>query len=94
MQFAGILEIEQPFLRGAEQQPKEALFQIGHSIFNMTTSYYSIAPDHFADHLISISSSSSFWFSLNSSYKHDFHLLLELTSSEPLALDKEVRMQE
>ena len=38
----------------------------------------------------------SFWFSLNSSYKHEFHLLLELTLPEPLTLNlnEEVRMQE
>ncbi len=93
MPFAGILEILEPFLRGAVWCPKEALFQKGSRIFNMATSYYSIAPDHLADHLIYLFSSSSFWFSLNSSYEHDFHLLLELMSSEPLTLDKEVCMQ-
>ncbi len=81
-------------LRGAAQHPNKALFQIGFSIFNMATNYHLISGNHLADHLIYLSLSSSFWFSLNSSYKHDFHLLLELTSSEPLALDKEVRMQE
>ena len=30
--------------------------------------------DHLAEYLIYLSSSSSFWFSLNSSYDHDFHL--------------------
>ena len=40
----------------------------------MAMSYHRILGDHLADHLIYLSSSSSFWFSLNSSYKHDFHL--------------------
>jgi len=30
--------------------------------------------DHLAEYLIYLSSSSSFWFSLNSRYEHDFHL--------------------
>ena len=94
MPFAGILEILEPFLRGAGEHPKEALFQIGPRIFNMVTSYDSISLDHLADHLIYLSSSSSFRFSTNSSYEHDFHLLLELTSSEPLTLVEVVRMQE
>jgi hypothetical protein len=76
MPFAGIWEIHQPFLRGASQhpKPKEALFQNGLSIFNMGMSYDNISLVHLADHLIYLSSSSSFWFSLNSSYDHDFHL--------------------
>ena len=40
----------------------------------MVMSYHRILGDHLADPLIYLSSSSSFWFSLNSSYKHDFHL--------------------
>jgi hypothetical protein len=74
MPFAGILEIHKPFLRGASQHPKEALFQNGLSIFNMGTSYVNVSLVHLADHLIYLSSSSSFWFGLNSSYGHDFHL--------------------
>jgi hypothetical protein len=64
----------QAILRGALQHPKEALFQNGLSIFNMGTSYDNILLVHLADHLIYLSSSSSFWFSLNSSYDNDFHL--------------------
>ena len=48
MPFAGILEILEPFLRGAVGCPKEALFQKSSRIFNMAMSYYSIALDHFA----------------------------------------------
>ena len=59
----------------------------------MVTSYYNISLNYFTNHMIYSSSSSSFWFSLNSNYEHDFHLLLELTSSEPLTSDEEVRMQ-
>ena len=40
----------------------------------MATSYENISLDHLADHLIYLTSSSSFWFSLNSDYDHDFHL--------------------
>jgi hypothetical protein len=74
MPFAGILEIHKPFLRGASQHPKEARFQNGLSIFNMGTSYVNISLVHLTNHLIYLFSSSSFWFSLNSSYGHDFHL--------------------
>jgi hypothetical protein len=44
----------------------------------MAMSYHRILGDHLADHLIYLSSSSSFWFSLNSSYEHDFHLSKQL----------------
>jgi hypothetical protein len=54
----------------------------------MATSYDNISLNHFTDHLIYLSTASSFWFSLNSSYEHDFHHLLELTLSELLTLDK------
>jgi hypothetical protein len=40
----------------------------------MAKSYDGFLLDHPAEYLIYLSSSSSFWFSLNSSYKHDFHL--------------------
>jgi hypothetical protein len=74
MPFTEIWEILEPFLRGAARLPKEAPFQKGSRIFNMATSYVNISLGHLADHLIYLSSSSSFWFSLNSSYDHDFHL--------------------
>jgi hypothetical protein len=44
----------------------------------MGTSYDNITLVHLADHLIYLSSSSSFWFGLNSSYDHDFHLSKQL----------------
>jgi hypothetical protein len=44
----------------------------------MVASYEGISLDHLADHLVYLSSSSSFWFSLNSSYDHDFHLCKRL----------------
>jgi len=74
MPFAGILDIQKLFLKGASQHPKEALFQNGLLIFNMGTSFVNITLVHLANHLMYLSSSSSFWFSLNSSYGHDFHL--------------------
>jgi hypothetical protein len=36
----------------------------------MVASYEGISLDHLADHMVILSSSSSFWFSLNSSYDH------------------------
>ena len=40
----------------------------------MATSYENISLGHLADHLIYLTSSSSFWFSLNFDYDRDFHL--------------------
>ena len=40
----------------------------------MVTSYEVISLDHLAEHMICLSTASSFWFSLNSSYDHEFHL--------------------
>ena len=47
----------------------------------MAMSYHRILGDHLADHLIYLSSSSSFWFSLNSSYDHELHLSKRLGMS-------------
>jgi hypothetical protein len=47
----------------------------------MAMSYNSISHHHLADHLIYLSSSSSFWVSLNSSYDHEFHLSKRLGMS-------------
>ena len=47
----------------------------------MATSYYNNSLGHLANHLIYLSSSSSFWFSLNSSYDHEFHLSKRLGMS-------------
>ena len=49
----------------------------------MATSYLRISGDHLADHLIYLSSLSSFWFSLNSSYDNKFHLSEQLDTSQP-----------
>ena len=46
-------------------------------------SYHRILGDYLADHLIYLSLSYSFWFSLNSSYEHDFHLSKQLGTSQP-----------
>ena len=40
----------------------------------MVTSYEVVSLDHLAEHMICLSTASSFWFSLNSSYDHEFHL--------------------
>ena len=49
----------------------------------MAISYYNISLHHLANHLIHLSSSSSFWFSLNSSYDNQFHLSKQLGTSCP-----------
>ena len=40
----------------------------------MSKSYYGTLLDHLAEYMIYLSTASSFWFSLNSSYDHEFHL--------------------
>jgi hypothetical protein len=40
----------------------------------MVTSYEVISLDHLAEHMTHLSTASSFWFSLNSSYNHKFNL--------------------
>ena len=40
----------------------------------MTTSYDGSLLDHLAEYIIYLSTASSFWFSLDSSYDHEFHL--------------------
>jgi len=47
----------------------------------MAMSYHRILGDQLANHLIYLSSSSSFWFSLNSSYDNKFHLSKQLGMS-------------
>jgi hypothetical protein len=40
----------------------------------MSTSYDGSLLDHLAEYMIYLSTASSFWFSLDSSYHHEFHL--------------------
>jgi hypothetical protein len=40
----------------------------------MVLSYGGTLLDHLAEHMVYLSTASSFWFSLNSSYDHEFHL--------------------
>jgi hypothetical protein len=47
----------------------------------MATSYYNISLNHLANHLIYLSTASSFWLSLKSSYDHEFHLSKRLGMS-------------
>ena len=44
----------------------------------MSTSYDGTIPDHLAKHMLYLSTASSFWFSLDSSYDHEFHLSRQL----------------
>ena len=49
----------------------------------MAMSYFNISLDHLAEHMIHLSTASSFWFSLNSSYDNEFHLSKRLGTSRP-----------
>jgi hypothetical protein len=40
----------------------------------MSTSYDATILDHLAKHMLYLSTASLFWFSLDSSYDHEFHL--------------------
>ena len=44
----------------------------------MSTSYHAAILDHLAECMLYLSTASSFWFSLNSSYDHEFHLSKQL----------------
>jgi len=47
----------------------------------MSTSYDGTKLDHLAEHMLYLSTASSFWFSLDSSYDHEFHLSRQLGTS-------------
>ena len=47
----------------------------------MSTSYDGTILDHLAEHMLNLSTASSFWFSLESSYDHEFHLSQRLGMS-------------
>jgi hypothetical protein len=67
-------------LSGAKISNK-ALTQKVSRIFNVVTSFCNISLNHFANHLVYLSTASSFWFSLNLSYDHDFHVYKRLGMS-------------
>jgi hypothetical protein len=64
----------EPFLTGASLHTKGAQFQKGTCNFIMPTSYDGTLLDHLAELMVYLSTASSFWFSLDSSYDHEFHL--------------------
>ena len=47
----------------------------------MPTIYDGTLLDHLAEHMVHISTATSFWFSINSSYNHGFHLSKQLGMS-------------
>jgi hypothetical protein len=57
------------------------VFQKGHRIFNMPTSHDGTLLDHLAEHIRYLSTASSFWFSVNSSYDHGCHLSKQMGMS-------------
>jgi hypothetical protein len=61
-------------LIGASQHPNEALVRFGSPESTMTTSLDGRFLDHLAEYMIYLSTAPSFWFSINSSYDHEFHL--------------------
>jgi hypothetical protein len=70
----GMLKRVNCFLRGTSEHPLEALFQKGSRTLNISTSYNDSLLDHQAEYMIYLSTASSFYFSCNSSYDHEFHL--------------------
>ena len=63
--------------KGLTQDSGAVIFS-SNSSTPLRASYGNISLVHLADHLIYLFSSSSFWFGLNSSYDHDFHLSKQL----------------
>jgi hypothetical protein len=74
MPFVTNLVCCQPFLRKASQHPNKALFNFDLQETTMSSSYDSILLDHLAEHMLYLSTASSFWFSLNLSYDNGCHL--------------------
>jgi hypothetical protein len=74
MPFVGNALVREPFLTGAPSHTKEAAFQKGSRTFHMSTNYDGSLLDRLAEYLIYLSTASSFWFSLDSRYYHEFHL--------------------
>ena len=74
MPFLWNLVLDEPFLRRASQHLNKPLFNFGSSKTIMSTIYHGTILDHLADFMLYLSTASSFWFSLNSSYDHDCHL--------------------
>ncbi len=60
-------------LLGVSLHPDKAVFQFSLLFLGMSTSCKSIL-DHIAEYLRFISDAQSFWFTLNTSYGHGFHL--------------------
>ncbi len=66
--------MRESFLTGAPSHTKEAAFQTGSHTFHMSTSYDGSLLDHLTEYMIYLSTASSFWYSLDSSYDNEFHL--------------------
>jgi hypothetical protein len=74
MPFVGNAFVCEPFITGASSHTKEVQLQKGSRTFNMSKSYDGSILDHLVEYMIYLSTASSFLFSLNSSYDHEFHL--------------------
>jgi hypothetical protein len=56
----------------------------------MSTSYDGSLLDHLAEYMIYLSTAPSFWYSLNSSYDHGFHLSRRLGMTPHVCLHRRV----
>ena len=74
MPFVRFISSDWPNCRGAKTTPKEEVLHFGQSETNMPLSYDGGLLDHLAEHMLYLSTTPSFWYSLNSSYDHGFHL--------------------
>jgi hypothetical protein len=74
MPFVRYISSDWPNCRGAKTTPKEEVLHFGQSETNMPLSYDGGLLDHLAEHMLYLSTTPSFWYSLNSSYDHGFHL--------------------
>jgi hypothetical protein len=54
---------------------------LGSAYIAMSLSYDTTILDHLAEYLLYLSAAPSFWFSINSSYDHEFHLSRRLGMS-------------
>ncbi len=78
MSFIGNVVSSEPFYTGASQHPHKPLFHFGSRETTMSKSYDGTLLDHLAEHMIHLSTASSFWFSLNLSYDHGCNLSQQL----------------
>ena len=70
MPFPQIKLLLEPFSRGVSEGPDESHIRKGSRISNMSTCYDGTKRDHLAEHMLYLSTASSFWFS-RFTYRND-----------------------